>query len=196
MSGPSAGHPSALPVRLAGLAVCLVLSAGVALTGMAGGAGELAGSDANGAIAFAPTGVVVGTVPTGAGDLSVAEIGALAFRAGFRGPALVMAIAVALAESSGDPNATDDDSNGTVDRGLWQINSVHSEFSAACDYDPACNAAAAFSVSAGGSDWEPWVTWRRGAEIAYLPAAAAWVEQTSATPRARNDLAREVTDAR
>ncbi len=87
-----------------------------------------------------------------------------------------MAIAIALAESGGDPTATDHDANGTVDRGLWQINSVHTQFSASCDYDPRCGAGAAFSISAGGTDWEPWTTYQNGAEIPFLPAAVSWVD--------------------
>ena len=70
----------------------------------------------------------------------------------------------------------DFDGNGTVDRGLWQINSVHTQFSPACDYDTLCAAKAAFSISAEGTDWEPWVTYQHGAEIPFLPEATAYVE--------------------
>lgn len=128
-------------------------------------------------------GVSVGVPPllasasTGGPRLGVAQIGELAEQAGFSGEGLAMAIAVALAESGGDASATDYDANGTVDRGLWQINSVHSAYSAACDYDPPCAAAAAYAISSHGRDWSPWVTYQRGEEIAYLPAAIAWVEQ-------------------
>ena len=109
------------------------------------------------------------------GSMGVAQIGEVAAGAGFGGNGLVMAIAVALAESGGDPGAVDHDANGTVDRGLWQINSVHTEVSASCNFDPTCAAAAAFAISDSGRDWSAWVTFRRGEEIAYLPAAAAWV---------------------
>ena len=122
------------------------------------------------------------SAPAPAGSLGVAGIGAVASAAGFAGPSLAMAIAVALAESSGDPTATDQDSNGTVDRGLWQINSVHRAYSPACDYDPACAARAAYAISQSGTDWSPWVTYDHGAEIAYLPPAIAWVAARSATP--------------
>ena len=115
--------------------------------------------------------------PPSAGDLSVAEIGSDAAAAGFKGTSLAMAIAVALAESSGNPVATNLDDNGTIDRGVWQINSVHTSVSDACAYDPPCAAEAAFAISDGGTDWEPWVTYQHGAEIAYLPEAIAYVEQ-------------------
>ena len=115
--------------------------------------------------------------PGGAGRLSVAQIGTFAEQAGFSGSALAMAVAVALAESGGDPLATDHDTNGTVDRGLWQINSVHRAYSAACDYAPSCATRAAYAISAHGRDWSPWVTYQRGEEIAYLPEAVSWVDQ-------------------
>jgi len=86
-----------------------------------------------------------------------------------------MAIAVALAESNGNPDAIDHDGNGTVDRGLWQINSVHTQFSPACDYDPLCAAKAAFSISAGGptgSRGSPISTARRS----HSSEATAYVE--------------------
>jgi hypothetical protein len=117
------------------------------------------------------------------GDLSVAEIGAVATSAGFSGTGLVMAIAIALAESGGNPSATDFDGNGTIDRGVWQINSVHMQFSAACDYDPSCAAGAALSISDGGTNWDAWVTYQHGAEIAFLPVAIAFVEGTNASPK-------------
>jgi len=113
--------------------------------------------------------------PPAAGRMSVAQIGTYASAAGFSGSGLVMAIAVSMAESGGDPAATDHDSNGTVDRGLWQINSIHSSYSAACDYDPACAASAAYESSDHGSNWSPWVTYQRGEEIPYIQAALAWV---------------------
>ena len=71
-----------------------------------------------------------------------------------------MAAEIAMAESGGNPNATDHDSNGTADRGLFQINSTWGSLSV---YDPLGNAQAAVSISGGGSNWEPWVTRQTGA---------------------------------
>jgi Lysozyme like domain len=118
-----------------------------------------------------------GAAPPSAGRLTVAEIGTYAGSAGFSGSSLVMAIAVALAESGGDPSATDHDRNGTTDRGLWQINSIHTQYSATCDYDPSCAARAAFEISDGGHNWQPWVTYQNGAEIPFISEALAWVDQ-------------------
>jgi hypothetical protein len=154
-----------------------VLVLGITLVVIAALGGASATVGLSGAVAPA-TATPARSVPSGAGDLSVAEIGTFAAKAGFSGTSLAMAVAVALAESNGNPDATDLDHNGTVDRGLWQINSVHTQFSAACDYDPLCAAEAAFSVSAAGTDWEPWVTYQHGAEIPFLPEAIAYVEST------------------
>lgn len=65
------------------------------------------------------------------------------------------AVAVALAESGGNPGASNTNSNGTVDRGLWQINSSHGADST---FDPQANARAAIRLSNNGKDWSPWCT--------------------------------------
>lgn len=72
-----------------------------------------------------------------------------------------MAAAVALAESGGRPDAVNtSNSNGTIDRGLWQINSIHGSQST---LDPVANARAAVAISKGGTDWRPWCTaWSDG----------------------------------
>lgn len=63
------------------------------------------------------------------------------------------AAAVALAESSGNPQASHTNSSGSVDRGLWQINSIHGALSS---FDPLANARAAVAISKNGATWEPW----------------------------------------
>lgn len=74
------------------------------------------------------------------------------------------AAAIALAESKGNPNAENHNQNGTVDRGLWQINSVHGSLSTT---DVAANAKAAVRINKE-SGWSPWVTYKTGAYKAYL----------------------------
>lgn len=72
-----------------------------------------------------------------------------------------MAAAIALAESGGIPDNAGTNTNGTVDRGLWQINSVHGSLST---FDPNANAKAAILISANGVNWRPWCTaWSDGA---------------------------------
>lgn len=100
--------------------------------------------------------------------LSDSQIAGFASGAGFSGNALITAIAVALAESGGDPSAKgfNQSANGavtSVDRGLWQINSVyHAEVSDSCAYSPSCAAAAAFRISSSGRDFTPWTTYTSG----------------------------------
>lgn len=50
---------------------------------------------------------------------------------------------VAMAESSGNPNASNSNTNGTIDRGLWQINSI---WGSGSTFDPLANAQAAVKV--------------------------------------------------
>ena len=71
-----------------------------------------------------------------------------------------MAAEIARAESGGRQYATDNDGNGTVDRGYWQVNSIHGALST---YDPAGNARAAVELSGDGTNWSPWVTYQTGA---------------------------------
>jgi hypothetical protein len=81
-----------------------------------------------------------------------------------------MAAAIALAESGGDPNATGHNTNGTTDRGAWQINSVHGALST---YDENANAKAAIKISGNGTNWGPWTTYTTGAFKKFLSGAAA-----------------------
>jgi hypothetical protein len=180
VAGIAARKASHVVGRLAMWAAGFLILGVVAVTGGLGGIGVGALSSA-GSVASIPAGDTSAVVPVGGPNLTVAQIGTVAMSAGFSGSGLVMAIAVALAESSGNPSATNFDSNGTVDRGVWQINSAHLEYSAGCDYDPTCAAGAAFSISGGGTVWNAWVTYQHGAEIAYLPVAVSFVEGAGAT---------------
>ena len=104
------------------------------------------------------------------------QLAQLAYNAGFRGEGLINAVAVAMAESSGNSAAYLQDAPGSVDRGLWQINSYwHPSVTNAMAYNPAQNAAAAYQISNGGTNWNPWSTWQNGAAKANLPTATAAV---------------------
>lgn len=81
-----------------------------------------------------------------------------AHNAGFSGESLVTAVAVALAESSCRPDATNVNTNGSIDEGLWQINTIHG-YPRSCTFDPQCNANAAYQISSGGSNFYPWCTY-------------------------------------
>ena len=69
------------------------------------------------------------------------------------------AASVAMAESGGDQYSTEHNTNGTTDRGYWQINSVHG---AQSTYNPKRNARAAVAISGDGSNWTAWVTYDNG----------------------------------
>lgn len=81
-----------------------------------------------------------------------------------------VAVAVALAESGGRPGATNtSNSNGSVDRGLFQVNSVHGHHST---FDLSANVAYAVQLSHAGHDWSPWVAYTTGAYRRYLGTSA------------------------
>lgn len=70
------------------------------------------------------------------------------------------AASIAMAESSGYQYSVDHNKNGTVDRGIFQINSIHGAMSTFRVRD---NARAALSLSGNGTNWTPWVTYNSGA---------------------------------
>jgi hypothetical protein len=94
------------------------------------------------------------------GTLSCSGLEALWESAGGSHRAAFMAAEIARAESAGRQGATDNNTNGTTDRGYWQINSIHGALST---YDAAGNASAAVQISRDGTDWSPWVTYQTGA---------------------------------
>jgi hypothetical protein len=90
-----------------------------------------------------------------------------------------MAAAIALAESGGSADAKNVNTDGSIDRGLWQINSVHGGQST---FDPIANVKAAINISNNGKSWSPWVTYTTGAFKKFLsPTTAA---NASGTPTA------------
>lgn len=91
---------------------------------------------------------------------SCAQLGRLWLQVGGRKSSERIAEGVAMAESGGYQYAVDHDSNGTVDRGLWQINSIHGHWSS---YNAITNARGAKVISDDGHDWRPWVTYDTGA---------------------------------
>lgn len=112
--------------------------------------------------------------------LSPEQIAQAAHDAGFRGNDLTTAVAVALAESSGDPRAHNpvppDDSYG-----LWQINMIgglgpdrRDQFDLDSNrelFDPETNAQAAFAISGKGDSFQPWTTFTSGAYKSHLDEA-------------------------
>lgn len=106
--------------------------------------------------------------------LSDNEIAGAVRDAGFPRYSWTVAVAVALAESSGNPTATNHNTNGSTDYGLFQINSVHSDLLSKHNWqDPTDNARMALAISAHGNNWTPWTTFNNGRYRMYLPRAKA-----------------------
>jgi len=66
-----------------------------------------------------------------------------------------MAAAIAMAESGGNAAASNANTNSSIDRGLWQINSIHGSQSS---FDVMTNARAAVAISGNGQSWRAWCT--------------------------------------
>lgn len=117
--------------------------------------------------------------------LSPEQIARHAHDAGFRGEDLTIAVAVALAESGGDPRAHNDVPPDNS-YGLWQINMLGAlgparrrEFGLESNrelFDPAENAKAANRISGDGRSWTPWSTYTNGAYRQYLDEARRGVK--------------------
>jgi len=103
---------------------------------------------------------------------------------------LVIAVAIALAESGCDPRACLNDtthrectprgtrhSHDSIDRGAWQINSHYwPGVSNDCAYRGLCSARVAYQrISADGTYFRAWVTYIKGIYKRYLPEARAAV---------------------
>jgi Lysozyme like domain len=102
----------------------------------------------------------------------------VASNAGFSGVDLVTAVAIAYAESSGNPGAVGDNGDSI---GLWQINLPnHPEYQGVDLTDPQTNANAAFAIySAAGNSFSPWTTFKTGAYESNLPQAQSDVADNS-----------------
>lgn len=138
-------------------------------------------------------------------QLAVEQIAQLASNAGWTGPDLDTAVAVAMAESGGDPGSIGDTTlqNATwgPSVGLWQIRSINpgqgNAFEEAtrnqqANLDPQTNANNAYAIQqhAGGHGWNEWSTYTNGAYKQYLPAAhqATQALQAGQTQTPTNNL--------
>jgi hypothetical protein len=88
------------------------------------------------------------------------------------GERLVTAVAVGLGESDGVVNATHPNTDGSVDRGVWQINSkAWPMYSESCVFDASCNAGAMAAISSNGASWQPWLAFTNGRYRQFLTQA-------------------------
>ena len=112
------------------------------------------------------------------GNLTDAQIAAFARQAGFPESEIATAVAVARAESGGNPQAH----NGKApdnSYGLWQINMIgtlgparRKAFGIPTNeslFDPLTNAKAAYRIwNDAGKNWKPWTTYTGGSYRQYL----------------------------
>lgn len=107
-------------------------------------------------------------------NLTPAQIRAIAATAGFNNEGradLDIAVAVAQAESGGRADVIGRLSAGSLDYGVWQINSVHRELLAKYQWsDPVQNAKMAWILfEAAGYEWTPWAAYNNGSYLKFMP---------------------------
>jgi|SoiMethySBSTD1v2_1073268.scaffolds.fasta_scaffold13508_13 hypothetical protein len=114
------------------------------------------------------------------------QIAGYAAAAGFPPDQIQTATAVALAESGGETTATNRNSNGSTDYGLWQINTIHGQLLNQGDkFNPLDNAKMALTVYArAGNKWTPWTVYKTGAYQAQMNTARMAASQP--TPPVQN----------
>jgi hypothetical protein len=109
---------------------------------------------------------------------SFAQIKGIAQQAGLSDAQATVAALVALAESGGNPTTRNVNKNGTVDVGLWQINTVNWPslgVTAAQLNNPYISAQAMVKLSKGGKDFSPW------SASAYEGAGGGWEQRNPTT---------------
>lgn len=118
--------------------------------------------------------------------LTIPQIAQLATNAGIPGgQPLYTCVAIALAESGGRTDATNANTNGTMDKGVWQINTVHDEKLPGQDrFDPNVNAQLMAQISSNGTNWQPWSTYNSGAYLTHMGAVMGALGGQSFSPNA------------
>jgi LysM repeat protein len=99
-----------------------------------------------------------GTTESVTGNYDCSDLEQLWDSAGGNTADAFIAAEIAMAESSGNPNAI----SPTDDFGLWQINGVHGSLATLNPYE---NARSAIIISDNGTNWDPWTTYTAGAYV-------------------------------
>lgn len=110
----------------------------------------------------------------GASTLDAYDIATLARSAGFTGQGLTNITAIALAESGGNPTDICNSCAGVTEHsvGLTQVNmDVHSNYSQSYLLNPLNNLKAAYQISGGGKNFQPWTTYTKGTYKQFLQQA-------------------------
>ena len=76
-----------------------------------------------------------------------------------------VAYAVMMAESGGNPTATNYNTNGTTDKGLFQINTIHGHKST---YDPELNVRYASEIRYSWGSWNAWSVFKSGRYLRFM----------------------------
>jgi murein DD-endopeptidase MepM/ murein hydrolase activator NlpD len=106
--------------------------------------------------------------------ISVALARQYASQAGFVGSGIDTIVAIAQAESSLNTGAQHTNSDGSLDRGILQINNrYHSEVSDSCAYDAACSFGQGYRISNKGTNFTAWSTYTSGAYLRYMPTGSS-----------------------
>jgi hypothetical protein len=154
-------HESKRHTKKKGSAAPWVLAAGAGLVMAASGMGASGGAEA---APSKPLGGSPGVV-----------VAQAAKDAGFTGNDLVIAIAVAKAESGWKPgiNNAGLNSDGSTDYGLWQVNSgAHPNLIKQGNWrNPASNARMARSIWSGCKCWRPWASYNAGKHQKFMAEA-------------------------
>lgn len=110
--------------------------------------------------------------------------------AGFSsGTSQATGIAIVAAESGRDPSAKHVNTDGSVDRGLWQINDrSHPEVTDAQAFDPVEATAAAFKISNGGTNYSPWSTYTNLSYRNHTEAAKVALDGYSRVKKLQGEL--------
>ncbi len=114
--------------------------------------------------------------------LSPSQIAQVAREAGLPESAIPTAVAIALAESSGDTNAHNPNAaTGDNSYGLWQINMIgdmgparRKQYGLSANeelFNPLVNAKVMVAMSNGGKNWSPWSTYKTGLHLIYMGKA-------------------------
>lgn len=127
------------------------------------------------------TGGAVGA-PSG-GVYSAGQLASLWTAAGGPAGAARMMAQIALRESGGNPNATHLNTNGTIDRGLWQINSIWGRWSRFGGLSNAQSAVHVYNTQGPSA----WATYNPAIDRKYLGTGDGWGQQggRSGTPGRR-----------
>ena len=136
-------------------------------------------------------------MPSQTSKLTRAEIANAMRKAGWPETAIPVGVAVALAESGGNPSAVNHSNrNGSKDYGLFQINSVHKELLAKHNWsDPVDNARMALSVYKGaGNKWTPWSVYKSGSYRRFYTGQADGDPSTTADDEKGDSFADGIRD--